>query len=344
VPSQGGIARAEKLSPAEKTAIARRAAVARWNGNLPQATHDGDLDIIGQRIACAVLNTRKRVLTQETFLTSMGRAPKAKGGTGVFRSMDSVDDLPPFLAAENLKPFINDELRASTTPIIYISLLGAKVVGFDAMLLPQVCNVYVRAAMAGVLTKPQMRIAETCNRLQLGFAQRGIIALVDDATGYAEDQANDELAKIIELYVSPEFRPYLSKFPPEFFEQIYRIMGWEYKPGNAKRTPLVGKLINKYIYEPLPPGVLDELRRLNPVMESGWRRHKHYNYLTSGTGIPHLDIQIRSVTLLLKAAEDKDDFVRLFDRAYPKQLLLPRSPLKVELPEAPTLFSELENK
>ena len=107
--SIGGKARAEKLSPARRTAIARKAAVSRWQGDLPYATHEsGDLMIADRRIACAVLNTRVRVLTQETLLTSIGRAAKAKGGTGVIGAVERVDDLPPFLAAENLNPFISD--------------------------------------------------------------------------------------------------------------------------------------------------------------------------------------------------------------------------------------------
>src|SRR5688572_8662543 len=80
--SEGGRARADKLTPAQRTAIARRAALARWQGDLPYATHDGTLVLADREIACAVLNTTVRVLTQETFLTSIGRAAKAKGGTG----------------------------------------------------------------------------------------------------------------------------------------------------------------------------------------------------------------------------------------------------------------------
>jgi len=56
---------------------------------------------------------------------------------------------------------------------------------------------------------------------------------------------------------------------------------WGYRPGYAKRTPYVGKLINKYVYEQLPPGVLPQLRRLNPVTERGFRRHKHFQFLTA---------------------------------------------------------------
>ncbi len=41
------------------------------------------------------------------------RPPARRAECGSFL----VDGLPPFLAAENLKPFISDELRPSTTPL-----------------------------------------------------------------------------------------------------------------------------------------------------------------------------------------------------------------------------------
>ena len=121
------------------------------------------------------------------------------------------------------------------------------------------------------------------------------------------------------------------QFPDEFFREIYRIQGWEFKPGTSKRTPYVGKLINKYIYEQLPPGVLDELRELNPRTERGWRRHKHHQYLSADTGNSHLDRQISTVTTLMRIADHKCHFEELFDRAFPPAQ--PKLPLIVELEE-----------
>lgn len=88
--------------------------------------------LAGKTISSAVLETRKRVLTQEAFLDAVGRARKAKGGTG---STLMVDGLPPFLAAENLKPFISDELRGATTPIRFRSLTGLSACGLPGCLL-----------------------------------------------------------------------------------------------------------------------------------------------------------------------------------------------------------------
>jgi P63C domain len=70
-------------------------------------------------------------------------------------------------------------------------------------------------------------------------------------------------------------------FPEEFFRQAYRLLQWEYRPGVANRNRNVGKWINKYIYEKLPPGVLPELTRLNPLTSSGSKLlpHDHHENL-----------------------------------------------------------------
>lgn len=317
--SRGGKARADKLSPAQRTAIARRAAVARWQGDLPFATHDGTLFFGEKSIACAVLNTRIRVLTQETFLTSIGRAAKAKGGTGVFGA-DGVDDLPPFLSADNLKPFIGERLRQSTTPILYRTKGGVVAMGFDARLLPMVCDVYLHAGLARKLTKAQIRIAHACRELQQGFSEIGIVTLVDDATGYSDDRARDELAKILEAYIAPHFARWTRRFPHEFRKQVYRLYNWNYNPKDTRTPRYMGKFIMKYVYGGLPPAVVDRLKTESPNNANGQRPRKLFQFLTDETGIPHLDLQITTVTTLMRASIDKDQFEALYGRAFAKEV------------------------
>jgi hypothetical protein len=143
--------------------------------------------------------------------------------------------------------------------------------------------------------------------------------LVDEATGYQQDRARDELNRILEAYISEELRPWTRRFPDEFFKQIYRLHGWEYRAGHHKRPRHVGKLVNLLVYDKLPSGVLPELKRKNPpVNESGYRRWRHHQFLTAETGEPHLDKQIIEVTTLMRVADDKKQFERLFHKAFPK--------------------------
>ncbi|HXJ93619.1 MAG TPA: P63C domain-containing protein [Terriglobia bacterium] len=319
IAAKGGKARAESLEPTERREIARHAAMARWNRELPKATHTGQLNIAGTVLNCAVLETGKRLLTQETFLTAIGRARKAKGKTGSF----VVDGMPPFLAAENLKPFISEDLMQSTTPIFCRNENGIRLAGYDAMLLPMVCEVYLKLrdhyqSQGKEVPANQKHIVEACDLLIRGLARIGIIALVDEATGYQEQRAKDELSRILEAYIVEELRPWIRTFPDEFFKQVYRLHKWPYRPGTAKRPSYVGQLINKYIYGQLPPPVLPELKRLNPVTERGYRKHKHFQFLTADTGNVHLDRQITAVTTIMKVSDDRKDFEENFEKAFGK--------------------------
>lgn len=311
--SKGGYARAERLSPEARREIAIRAAAARW-GNIQIATHVGEIQFGDVKISCAVLEDGTRVLSQGTVLTALGRNPKKSR-----RSGDEGGDLrAPFLSASNLQPFISAELQDLSAPIPYrLGGDGNRSWGYRAEMLPMVCDVYLEARANNALFPNQRAVGRAAEILIRGLARVGIVALVDEATGYQETRARHELQVILEAYVREELRPWVKTFPDDFFREIYRLQGWEYKPGTSKRTPHVGKLVNKYIYDQLPPGVHDELRRRNPRTEKGYRAHKHHQLLTNGTGISHLDKQIAAVTTLMRVSDDKAQFEELFDRAYP---------------------------
>ena len=113
VASQGGKARAASLSPQERSEIARTAVEARWakagKSMIPKATNEGVLTIGDMEIPCAVLDDKRRVLTQSGFMLALGRARQAKG-----RQYYKGDvNLPAFLTAQNLKPFISKELEVN---------------------------------------------------------------------------------------------------------------------------------------------------------------------------------------------------------------------------------------
>ena len=141
------------------------------------------------------------------------------------------------------------------------------------------------ARKAGTLTGRQTHIADHCEILMRSFARVGIIALVDEATGYQRDRARDELAKILEAFVAKEIQKWLKTFDLEFYELICQIR--DEPLSRAKNRPqYFGKLTNNLIYQRLAPGVLEELRRVNPVTEKGRRERKHFQHLTPDVGHP----------------------------------------------------------
>jgi hypothetical protein len=226
--------------------------------------------------------------------------------------------LPAFLTAKNLKPFIPNDLYVTSSQIEFRRVSGGKAFGYPAELLPLVCAVFDDADRAGKLSANQKHIAEKCRTLLRALLNIGIVALVDEATGYQKVRARDELQKILAAYVSPELLPWAKRFPDSFYEHLHRVRGWNYAPGSNTRTAYIGKLTNTLIYEQLPKGVLDELRSKNPKdPQTRRRKHNHHEFLTSDVGNPHLDRQIISVTTLLSVSDDWAEFTRLFSKKFP---------------------------
>jgi hypothetical protein len=154
--------------------------------------------------------------------------------------------------------------------------------------------------------------------LYQGFAEVGIIALVDEVTGYQRLRARDELQKILAAYIAPELLPWAKRFPDSYYEHLHRVRGWKYEPGSNARNAYIGKLTNALIYQQLPAGVIDELRARNPRDPVTKRRkHTHHELLTTDVGHPHLDKQIISVTTLLSVSDDWAEFSRLFSKKFP---------------------------
>ncbi len=292
-----------------------------------RATHSGTLKIGDIEFRCVVLENGTRVISGTGFMKGMGMY---RSGALSTRRKDHPDgaQTPLFLAYKNLKPFVSDELsEVLKTPIEYLPCKGKQPQkGIKAEAIPKICDVWLQARDAGILKGTQMVIAAKCDILIRALAHVGIIALVDEATGYQEDRERDELSRLLAIYLSEERLKWAKQFPDEFYRQIYRLKNWQYPGGAGGKTPYVGRLTNQLVYEKLPPGVIDELRERNPVNPTKKRRQWcHHQFLSEDIGQPDLRNHLLQVIALLRASANWNTFKRLFARAFPMpgdQLLL----------------------
>jgi hypothetical protein len=290
---------------------------------IPKATHEGDLEIGNTTIHAAVLEDGTRVLSEREMMAALGGK---RGGAHWQRKNRGAEgsDLPVYVSASNLAPFITDDLRQKLAkPIVYRPLEGGNPgngVRADAM--PQVCDVWLKARDAKALHHSQHHIAIQADILMRGLATVGITALVDEATGYQDDRNRQELQRILEAYIAQELLPWTKQFPDDFYREMFRLRGWRWSPVSVKRPGYVGKLTNKLVYEKLPVGVLDELKRKNPAVAPGRRRHRHHQFLTDDIGHPHLGRHLAAVIALMRAAPDWRTFERMFNRAFPQNTQL----------------------
>lgn len=312
------VARSERLSPEERSMIARRAALARHSKGLPKAIAEGAIIIGDLRIPCAVLDDAEntRVLTQEGFLTAIGRAGKAKGGEGA-----TVDGMPAFLRAKNLKPFIDNELMASTTPLEFVPLRGpgyqGRAFGYRASLLPGVCWVYQDALVAQKLLPAQQHIGEACRFFLKALTNRAIEDLVDSATGFEDLRTRRAINRIIDQYVEKDAQPWVKMFQLDFYRHIYRLNGWPFDPESNARPGVIGHWTND-IYKRLAPGVKEALHARVKRNAQGRPTQRLTRYLTPEEGKPQLERLLEGVMLLMRMSRTWDEFKGKLDEFYPR--------------------------
>jgi hypothetical protein len=288
--------------------------------DLPVAKYPGAINIEGimEPIQCAVLDDGRSVLTQQGFLEALGRARAAKGGQGATQG-----GLPAFLAAKNLLPYVSDDLAKAAIPVRFRTLTGGRAYGYSAELLPKICVVYLKAREGDtnkkpVLRKEQLPIAARCDILIRGLATVGIVGLVHEATGYKYISSGNALQEILRSFIQEELIRWVKTFPNEFYDEIYRLREITPAEMSSRRPRYMGHITNDVIYERLAPGVLEELKRLEPPGEHGRRKNKLYWHLTKDIGHPKLQEHLSNVITLMKASTNWKTFYRLLERAKPK--------------------------
>src|ERR1035441_184344 len=96
--------------------------------HLLKATHTGVLRIGDSEIQAFVLENGERVLSTRGVMKSLGRTWRGRKYPGT--------ELPVFLEAANLKPFITEDLEAVLKPIKFLLSRTAKGEGYKAEALP----------------------------------------------------------------------------------------------------------------------------------------------------------------------------------------------------------------
>jgi hypothetical protein len=254
--------------------------------------------------------------------------------------------LPLHMAFKNLIPFIDSDLsNVLSKPLIYLPEKASRVAhGIPADTIPKICEVWLQARDAGVLGATQVRIAATADSLIRALAQVGIVALIDEATGFQSERNRDELQKLLSVYLADEKLKWAKMFPDEFYKQLFRLRGWNYIPNNTARPGYVGKLTDMLVYEKLPPGVLEKLREKNPV-EPGMkrRRHRHFQFLSSDIGQPDLRDHLLQLIAIMRVSQDWEMFKTLFDKGFPANRITVETSNKLderleetEIPTAPS--------
>ncbi len=323
---KGGKARAARLTKEKRQEIARQAAEIRWGREeeqsgivIPRARKFvGKLDLGGYQITCAVLDNGKRVLVERSMANALGSK-----GSGAYWARKRKDGkkalLPSYVSPLYLKDYVSDELKKKLEqPIRYINQNGRLTTGVDATVLPEICDVWITAREDGALNNEQVKTAERAYALMKGFATVGIIALVDEVTGYQEIRDRIALQEILDKYLLDYEAEWAKRFPDEFYRQIFKLKKWPYNPSSVRRPSIIGTMTNDVVYSRLAPGILNELKARTPKDEKGRRKFRYHQLFTEDIGHPKLQEHLSNVITLMKASTNMLVFRRLLQRALPK--------------------------
>jgi hypothetical protein len=329
--SKGGKARAAVLTPDERSAIARTAALARWEGKrreqasappdrslkpveidlaaqpkLPIALFPGKLKIGAAQFSVYVLDNRKRVMAQREVVRVL---------TGNVKG-----DLGRYLDSQNLQAYISKDRILEQT--IKFSVPGTQYEGhgYEATLLLDICDAYLRARQERKLLPQQEAIATQAEIITRACAKVGIIALIDEATGYQEFRKKQELQLKLQAFIAEDLQEWALMFPPEFWFELARLEGVHYSP--RSRPLRWGKYIMAFVYDAVDGNgeVGKVLRKKNPDPHF---KQNHHQWLKE-FGRQRVHDQVQKVITIMKLCDDMDDFRKKFARVFTKAVFDPQ--------------------
>lgn len=307
--SKGGKARAAKLSPEERSEIARNAVRARWKKSnsadvahvpptsekpLPVASWKGMLNITDVELPCYVLDNGQRVIGRVSF-TEMLSGFKYQG------------DLEGYIRSRNLQPYINKDAvvaRMISFRLPEVEQLGRDVKGLPTDLIIDVCQSLMKALEASYrdevkLTPRQQSMAIKASMFLSACAKVGLDALVDEATGYQYKREEDALQVKLRAYLAEEMRKWERTFPEELWYEFARLTNWK---GSVTRRPKYwGNLVMKLVYEYLDPDVAKWLKDNAPKPQKGQNYHQ---WLSAQFGLRKLVEHIWMVIGISKTCPD----------------------------------------
>ena len=211
-------------------------------------------------------------------------------------------------------PYIEREFAEDDFSVKYL-YRGKELIGYKAEILSRICDIYLSARDDEVLLESQQHLAEISDILMRSLAKVGIVALIDEATGYQFERDARALQELLSQYIAEEFLPWIKTFPDEFYIQMFRLRGWDYK-GRLK-TSYAGVLTNFLVYNRLPEGVLEELKRLNPILnKNGYRKYRLHQGLTKEVGYTHLKQHISTVVTMMRGFDTWEEFEKVFRKSF----------------------------
>jgi hypothetical protein len=252
---------------------------------LPVAQWPGALMIGTLELPVFVLNDGRRIMSRNA-------------ATNVLTGKKS-GDLESYLNVEGLEGYLPEDLPGQLIEFMIPEMAHKTTIGISAETFLDICTAYVRALDENKLkTDRQRAIAIKAGIFLASCAKTGLVALIDEATGYQYVRHEDALQLKLRLYLAEEMRKWESTFPDELWREFGRLTHW--RGSLTQRPKYWGRLVMELIYEYLEPDVAEWLRKHNPNPKKG---QNHHQWLTQPFGVRKLLEHIWMVIGLAKACQ-----------------------------------------
>lgn len=274
---------------------------------LPAAVATADMtvgdDDDAPSIACYVLSDGRRVVSRTSALAALAGAEDVNLGGDLQRYVKPAEKHLRVALADELIEFWIDNVS------------NKKVFGITADCFLDICRAFVRARDAGDLgTDRQIDIAKNANAFLSACANVGLIALIDEATGYQYMRAEDALRVKLRAYLEEEMRPWEKTFPDELWIEFGRLTGWK---GSVQQRPKYwGKLVNELVYQYLDADVFDWLKTNAPAPKHGQNYHQ---WLSGQYGLKKLTEHIWMLIGVASACVNMEELRMRMAAKYGKQ-------------------------
>ncbi|GGD63573.1 P63C domain-containing protein [Caballeronia grimmiae] len=299
--ANGGVARARALTEDKRRQIAKKAALARWGAKPLKAIREGNFrGEFGIDVDCYVLDDEKKtaVISQRGMGVAIGLSSRGNA-------------FPRFATGKVMASYLGAELREKIeNPLKFQWGSGGAEVpptlvnGYDVTLLIDVCKAILDADSAGDLAPNQAILAKQARIILNASAKSGIQGLVYALSGY--DATREEVITAFKLYVQEEAKEYEKEFPPQLYEEWYKLYQlpkfdrgrpWEFKT-----------LTLQHIYYPLAKsnGKLLELMRANK--EKGGDRTKKLHQFLSEIGTRALRIHLGRILEMTESSSSQEEY------------------------------------
>lgn len=297
-PSKGGVARAQKLPPEQRRAIAKKAAIARWGEKPFEFTHKGNFaQDFGIDADCYVLNDENKtaVISQR----GMGNALGLKSDSGIA--------FVHFYQGKTISKILGAELvEKLSKPLIFKDEnVGADyLVGYDVSLLIDTCKSIAQADDDGMLLSSQKLIGKQAKVILHASAKSGIRGLVYALAGY--DATREEVIQAFKQYVADEARGYEKEFPDQLYREWYRL----YKiPKPAKNKPWkFMHLTVKHVYIPLARSNGKIFEMMKDKRDEVGDRRKRLHLFLAELGVKALRQHLGQLLGIAQVSDSKEQY------------------------------------